>query len=170
VAIGLGVLTGAAWDDGLGSASPLAARSTFAGSSTRVWSDAVRIAHDFPLFGAGLGSFAALEPHYKTLDQAHTTAQSSLLQWLAETGVAGLLLLVLTVVWCCWSLPKAIGRVGTADRTLAFSLLGTVACFGLFSVLHWTVELPAVALAASAVGGTFDRWTAGGTDLFVGRS
>jgi O-antigen ligase len=170
VAVGLGVLVGAAWNDGLGIAGPLAARIEFAGSSPRVWGDAARVARDFPVCGSGLGSFAAIEPYYKTLDRAHTTAQSSLLQWLAEAGVVGLLLFLLGAAWCGRRLPAAIARVGTADRTLAFSLLGTVACFGVFSALHWTVELMAVALAASAVGGTLDRWLAGGTDLFVERS
>ena len=117
----------------------------FTQTRARVWTDAVQVARDFPLFGAGLGSFAAIEPHYKTIDQAHTTAQSSLLQWLAEAGLAGLLLFLLGAAWCAWRMPAAIRRVGSADRTLVSGLLGTVVCFGLFSALHWTVELVAVA-------------------------
>ena len=60
-------------------------------------------------------------------------------------------------------------RVGTADRSLVFGLIGAAAGFSLFSAVHWTVELSAVAVAASAWGGTWNRWLAGGTDLFVER-
>jgi hypothetical protein len=48
-------------------------------------------------------------------------------------------------------------------------LIGAAAGFTLFSAVHWTVELGSVALAASALGGTWNRWLAGGTDLFVER-
>jgi hypothetical protein len=36
--------------------------------------------------------------------------------------------------------------------------------------LHWSIELAAVALAASALAGTWNRWLAGGTDLFIART
>jgi O-antigen ligase len=94
---------------------------------------------------------------------------SSLLQWWVESGVVGLGLLGLAALWGLIRLPGAIGRVGSADRALALGLIGAVICFGIVSGLHWTVELVAVALAASAVGGTCNRWLAGGTDLFVER-
>ena len=67
------------------------------------------------------------------------------------------------------SVHGAVRRVGTADRALAFGLIGAAASFSLYSAVHWTVELAAVAVAASAWGGTWNRWLAGGTDLFVER-
>ena len=66
-------------------------------------------------------------------------------------------------------LPACLKRVGSADRTLAYGLIGAALGFSLWSVVHWTVELPAVAISASALGGTWNRWLAGGTDLFVER-
>jgi hypothetical protein len=48
-------------------------------------------------------------------------------------------------------------------------MVGASVCFGIVSAIHWTVELPVVALAASAFAGTCNRWLAGGTDLFVER-
>jgi hypothetical protein len=50
---------------------------------------------------------------------------------------------------------------------LACGLVASAVCFGAFASVHWTVELPAVGLAACAVLGTLDRWLSGGTDLFV---
>ena len=79
-------------------------------------------------------------------------------------------LALVATLWCLCRLPAAIRRVGTADRALAFGLLGAAACFALLSAIHWTVELAAIALAASAVAGTCERWLAGGTDLFVERA
>ena len=133
------------------------------------WAESLPILRDFPVLGTGLGTFPAVHPYYKTRDAARTTAMSSVLQWGVESGAVGLGLLATAGLWCLARLPGAIRRVGTADRALAFGLAGSVACFGLFSTIHWTVELPAVALAASAVLGTANRWLAGGTDLFLDR-
>jgi O-antigen ligase len=134
-----------------------------------VWSDALRIVADFPILGTGLGAFAAVDPFYKSTDAAMTSALSSLLQWWVEAGAAGLILLAVAGVWCLVRLPAAVRRVGTADRALVFGLIGAAASFSLFSLVHWTVELSSVAIAASAWAGTWERWLAGGTDLFVER-
>jgi O-antigen ligase len=136
----------------------------------RVWSDALPIARDFPVMGTGLGTFASVYPFYKTQDAASTTAMSSLLQWWVESGYVGLGLLAIGLVWCLVRLPGAVRRVGTADRALAFGLIGAAAGFTVFSAIHWTVELASVALAASALAGAANRWLAGGTDLFVERA
>jgi O-antigen ligase len=114
-----------------------------------------------------MGSFATVHPYYKHRDEARTTALSSVIQWWAEAGLAGLAIVGTTVLWGLIRLPGAIRRVGSADRALAFALVGAIACFAMFSAVHWTVELTAVALAASAVLGTCNRWLAGGTDLLV---
>jgi O-antigen ligase len=143
---------------------PLDARAT-----ARIWSDSLPIVRDFPLMGTGLGTFASVYPYYKTRDASATTASSSLLQWWVETGAVGMILLAAAGLWIVWRLPGAIRRVGTADRALAFGLIGAASGFTLYSVVHWTVELASVALAASAVAGTLNRWLAGGTDLFVER-
>ena len=98
-----------------------------------------------------------------------TTAMSSLLQWGVEAGAVGLGILALAVLWCLIRLPSGLKRVGPIDRSLAHGLIGAALGFSLLAVVHWTVELPAVAISASALGGTWNRWLAGGTDLFVER-
>ncbi len=132
-----------------------------------VWRETLEIARDFPLVGAGLGSFATIHSSYKATDAGTTTAGSSLLQWWAEAGVVGLSILGLGALWVLIRLPLVLRKVGSADRSLAFGLVGAVVGFAILSAVRWTVELAAVALAASAVLGTCDRWLAGGTDLFV---
>ena len=133
------------------------------------WKESLPILRDFPIVGTGFGTFPAVHPYYKDRDGARNTAMSSVLQWAVESGAIGLGLMATAGLWCLIRLPGSIRRVGTADRALAFGLLGSLICFGLFSTIHWTVELSAIALAASAVAGTANRWLAGGTDLFVDR-
>ncbi len=133
----------------------------------RLRAESLAILRDFPIVGTGLGTFPTVHPYYKGGDAASATAGSSVLQWAVESGAVGVALLATAGLWCLVRLPGAIRAVGTADRPLAAGLLGSLVCFGLFSAIHWTVELPAVALAASAVAGTANRWLAGGTDLFV---
>ena len=137
--------------------------------SRQTWRESLAILRDFPLVGTGLGTFATVHPYYKGGDVEPNSAMSSLLQWAVESGAVGLTLGVILGGWVLIRLPGAIARVGTADRALPFALVGSLVGFGLFSAIHWTVELPAVALAIAAVAGTANRWLAGGTDLFVER-
>ncbi|CAN5904101.1 hypothetical protein BH23PLA1_BH23PLA1_08210 [soil metagenome] len=166
--LGLGVLLG----QGLGrpaGVSPLADPAGYA-EMRRLWAEAVVIVRDFPLLGSGLGTFSIVFPSYKSADASPSTAWSSLLQWLVEAGLAGAFLLVLALGWCLIRLKKSWRKVGSADRALASGLIGVATCFILSSLIHWTIQLPAVAIAASAFAGLWDRWLAGGTDLFVERT
>ena len=138
-------------------------------SAQNTWSVAMAIARDFPVMGAGFGSFAVIEPYYKTRDAASSTAMSSLLQWWAESGLVGVVILGIAAVWGLARLRGAVRRVGSADRALVFGAIGAIACFAIVSCVHGTIELPVVALSLSAVAGTCNRWLAGGTDLFVER-
>lgn len=166
-ALAAGAGLGAVWAGSRTFPPPVPAEDLRA--AARVWRDALPIARDFPIVGTGLGTFASVYPFYKTQDAAATTAMSSLLQWWVESGVVGLGLLAVGLLWCLVRLPGAVRRVGTADRALAFGLIGAAAGFMVFSAIHWTVELASVALAASALAGAGNRWLAGGTDLFVER-
>ncbi len=134
------------------------------------WKAAARVALDFPVMGSGLGTYPALVSHYKVSDETPTTAQSSLAQWWAEAGFVGLGLVGLAVLWCLWKIPGGLRRVEPADWVLPVSLLGAMVSFALFSTIHWSIELSAVALSACAVAGTANRWLSGGTDLFVERA
>jgi hypothetical protein len=86
-----------------------------------------------------------------------------------EGGVFVLVILAIGALWCLWRLPACVSKVGSADRALASGLVGAVLGFAVWSTMNWTVELPAVAFSASALCGTWNRWMAGGTDMFVER-
>jgi hypothetical protein len=167
VSLAFGVILGAVWPSLAGGPPPLPAISW---ESTRVlWQESLSIFKDSPLLGTGLGSFATIHPYVKARDAASTTAMSSLIQFGVESGWLGLSLLALAGLWCACRVPACLKRVGAADRTLAFGLLGAAVGFSLWFVVQWTVELPAVAISASALGGTWNRWLSGGTDLFLER-
>ncbi|WP_165246655.1 O-antigen ligase domain-containing protein [Paludisphaera soli] len=165
VALASGAAMQARWDDLAGARPPLKAPDWR--ESREVWRDAARIFREFPLVGVGLGGFGAVQPYYKDRDVASNTAMSSLLQWAAEAGAAGLAILGVGALWCLIRIPGGLKRLGTMDRFLAHGLIGAVLGLSLLAAVHWTVELTAVAVSASALGGTWNRWLAGGTDLFV---
>jgi hypothetical protein len=165
--MGLGVALEASWAKVL-PGQPAAARPDL-DKAQALWGQSLEILREFPLVGAGLGAFPSIQPYFKDRDWSSTTAMSSLLQWGVETGAAGFLILALGVFWCLRRIPAGLCRVGAVDRSLAHGLIGAALGFSLLAVVHWTVELPAVAISASALGGTWNRWLAGGTDLFVER-
>jgi hypothetical protein len=166
--LGLGAASVAAWPNYIGGQPPVPAVSWEA--TRRLWSECRPILEDFATVGTGLGTFPTVHAYFKTQDVPSGPAMSSGLRWAVETGWAGMALVGLAALWSICRLPACLGRVGSADRSLAHGLIGAAAAFSLWSVLHWTVELPAVAIAASALGGTWNRWLAGGTDLFVDRA
>lgn len=137
------------------------------GSDPDVWRDAARIAMSFPALGSGLGSFATVEPYFKSSDGAAISAGSSLLQWWAESGLVGLILLAVGTLICLGRLPGALRRLGRADGPLGFGLLGALGSLAVYSATNWSVELLGIGIAASAVLGLCERWLSGGTDLFV---
>lgn len=152
--------------DRAGAVGPWQGESDWAAAQT-VWRDSARAFRDFPMLGSGLGTFATIYPSYKSLEAASTTARSSVLQFAVEAGAGGLAVAGLGLVWIVLRVVPAWRMVGTADRALAWGLIGTGACAFVFLSVHWMVEVPAVALAAAAFAGTLDRWLAGGTDMFV---
>jgi O-antigen ligase len=134
-----------------------------------LWTETINIVREFPILGVGFGNFGSIYPYFKNQDVSSTTAMSSLLQWAAEAGAVGLGILTLALLWSVFRLPGSMKHVGLADRALTRGLIGAAVSFGLFATIHWTIELPTVAISVSAVGGTWNRWLAGGTDLFIER-
>ena len=165
--LGSGVALVAFWRAIVGGSPPVAPASWNA--AELLWRESLTLFRDFPIVGTGLGSFAAIHPYFKTHDASSTTAMSSLVQWSVESGVIRPRLACSNSDLVFVPLAGSVAALDSADRTLAFGLIGAALGFSLWSALHWAVELPAVAISASALGGTWNRWLAGGTDLFVER-
>lgn len=165
LALASGAIAQSRWDEVAGARPPLEAPDWAEGRAA--WRDAARIFREFPLVGVGLGGFGAVHPYYKDRDLTSNTAMSSLLQWAAEAGAVGLVILGAGAIWSLARIPGGLRRLAPTDRFLAHGLIGAAAGLTLLAAVHWTVELSAVAVSVSALGGTWNRWLAGGTDLFV---
>jgi hypothetical protein len=163
--LGLGAALVATWPKVVGGQPPVAPLSWE--STSLLWTESLPLLKQFPVMGTGFGSFPTIHPYFKMHEASSTTAMSSLLQCAVESGIIGLGIVGLAGLWCVCRLARCLKRVGLADRTLAFGLLGAALGFSLWFVVQWTIELPAVAISVSALGGTWNRWLAGGTDLFV---
>ncbi|MGP0069177.1 MAG: O-antigen ligase domain-containing protein, partial [Isosphaeraceae bacterium] len=167
VSLGLGATMVSVWSTLFRGQPPVAPISW---DATRLfWAECLPILGDFPAIGTGFGSFRTIHSYFQTQDSSAGMTMSTVLRCGVEAGLAGWVLLVLAGLWSAVRLPSCLKKVGTADRALAHGLIGAFVGFSLWSLLHWTVELPAVAISASALGGSWNRWLAGGTDLFVER-
>jgi hypothetical protein len=164
----LGAASVAAWPKYVGSQPVIPSISW--DSTCRLWAECRPIFADFSTIGTGFGTFPSIHAYFKTQDVPSGPAMSSVLRCAIEAGWAGMALLSVAALWSVCRLPSCLKRVGSADRALAHGLIGAAFGFSLWSILHWTIELPAVAISASALGGTWNRWLSGGTDLFVDRA
>ncbi|MDX2039248.1 MAG: O-antigen ligase domain-containing protein [Isosphaeraceae bacterium] len=164
-ALGGGIALGDAWPTLIG--DDLSLPRVDLDAARRAWATTPAMLRDFPIVGVGLGARAVAATLYEPGDAASSTAESTLAQWAVEGGAVGLALLGLALFWVLVRLPSAFARVGSADRALACGFLGAAVGFLGFAAMRWSVELPAVAVAAVVFAGTLNRWLAGGTDLLV---
>jgi O-antigen ligase len=112
------------------------------------WRDSLRLAAASPVVGSGLGAFVdALPPAKRSGARFRIEhAENDYLEWLAETGISGLLLL-----GCAgWFLARAArGRLagGAAkQRALMHGALGAVVVFLVHSAVDFTARIPSNAL------------------------
>jgi O-antigen ligase len=116
------------------------------------WSDSLGIIRDYPLTGTGLGTFAQVYPSYRSpeirrfFDHLH----NDLMQWIVETGVLGLLLL-LPLIWSTARRTAAAlaGRCGPTAIGFGAGLAAIV----LYSMFDFPFHLPAIAALAAILAG-----------------
>ena len=124
----------------------------------QIWQDALRVWHDAPLWGHGLGTFAQIFPFYQTV-QAHEQVilhpESSWLLWLDELGVipvaVGAALLLYFIARNALASVQA-GDRGFFIRAGAFAGVCGLLCHGLWDVpVHrWGTAAFGIALLAIA--------------------
>jgi O-Antigen ligase len=123
--------------------------STNAGNRWVWWSEAAGAWSDRPLAGWGAGAFPVLHREYRTNQLDVLQAHSMPLQFLAETGLVGFLLVSAAIGLL---LAGAIGTVRRLvpgpERGLAAALLGASAAWAVHSLYDWDWEMPAVTLPA----------------------
>ncbi len=121
--------------------------------------DMLAMVRDHPLWGTGLGTFAAVYPRYKSFEDTllWDHAHNDLFELLAETGIVGAfcLLLFLTGLWSLWKAARG-GADSPEERYRRGAIAGIfTGCVGL--LLHGLVDfqfhIPATALTFAILYG-----------------
>jgi O-antigen ligase len=123
-----------------------------------LWHEAFVMMSERPSVGVGLGGFQVLSPTARS-DRDARWAHNSFLQQGAETGLVGLILLMLIFIW---------GFVGlSATASDALGVLGAVslAALGIHASVDYILHFPAVPITAAAlVGAAGTPWKMHGRD------
>ncbi|MCM8783104.1 MAG: O-antigen ligase family protein, partial [Candidatus Omnitrophica bacterium] len=114
-----------------------------------LWSDMVKIWLDHVFWGTGLGTFSKIAPLYKSsnLQMIVVHAHNDYLQLLVETGIFGVLFVILFFYFYFSSLFKMWFRRN--DRFVTSLVLGgTISMFSIFlhSLVDFNLRIPANAL------------------------
>jgi len=124
------------------------------------WKDASRLIRDFLLVGAGLESFSAIFPHYKTigLQYYYLYLENDYLQLLCETGIFGLGIFLWFMVSFFQQLgsayPKYMGnKISSAYHISFYGCLTPVVAIMIHSFWDFNMHLPSNAILLSMIMG-----------------
>lgn len=141
---------------GLGSAYEVGSRSgpvdrvvdsTLTERRIALWHEALVIMSDHPIAGVGIGGFKLFSPTARSDRDARWT-HNSFLQQGAETGLVGLILLILIFLWGFASLSATAGQAFThVLAAVALAALAIHAC------VDYVLHFPAVPLTTAALVG-----------------
>lgn len=123
-------------------------------SRFQIWTDTLKIARDFPIFGTGLGTFRNIYPVYKTLpEQARVLyAHSDFLQLISETGIAGLFL----AAWFLFLFSREVSlawlkRHDPFVKGIALGGLSAILAVLLHGFFDFNLQIPANALMFTVI-------------------
>lgn len=121
--------------------------STLSERRAALWNEALVMMRENPIAGVGVGGFQVLSPTAR-LDRDARWAHNSFLQQGAETGLMGLILLLLLFVWGFVSLwaprtPDALGILGAV----------ALAALGIHASVDYVLHFPPVPLTAAILVG-----------------
>jgi len=132
---------------------PLATQSVQ--DRTAAWRDALRIWRQYPLLGTGPNAFRVVYPQHRTTSarDARDFAENEYVQWLCETGLAGLLLALLVAARLLRDAHRAL-RDGSPDtRALTAAAIAALAAAAVHALADFPLHLPLYALTVAALAG-----------------
>jgi O-antigen ligase len=112
-----------------------------------LWHEALVIAADHPIFGAGPGTFAETSPTALS-DSDAQWAHSAYLQITSEIGIPGFLLLAAVLAWVFGSLYRS-----HQDQRLVVLGTATATAFAVHAGIDYVVHFPALVLIAALLTG-----------------
>lgn len=110
---------------------------------------AMRLWRDYPVFGAGLGSFHAVIPRYwgEFPAEPYTHAHNDYLQFLGETGAVGIAILGTFLLLSFWAALRAQWvRTDPLARGMSFGAMMGIVAVMIQSTVEFSLQIPAVAL------------------------
>lgn len=119
-----------------------------------VWANTLGIARDFPLFGSGLGTFDAVYPAYelRNLDRHYSHAHNDYLEYLAEIGFIGMLLLMGGILFLLYTTFRVWReRKNPEVKGLVMGGIVAVICMLIHSIADFNLHIPANMLLFTAV-------------------
>ncbi len=130
--------------------------NTLSGTRYRfdIWMETLRGIQDYPITGAGLGSFRTVLPRYKAslLGSETTHAENEYLEWMFETGIAGSALMLIAVLTTAGHI---VSRLKNCDDAVARGVvLGGLFSLVSLSIHHlsdFNMHIPSNALTAVAI-------------------
>lgn len=146
-----------------------------------LWSDVLQIARDFPIFGAGYGSFLVTELHYRSRSDhfdegGYDNAHNDYLEALTEGGILRLVLSLLLIVLIYRAGWRAMNRLRNCpEQGLVAGLLFAFTTVVVHSFVDFGLHIPAIALLATVLsanltalgGGTSEQSAADSAELRI---
>jgi O-antigen ligase len=122
------------------------------GGRMAIWRGAAEMGADFPVFGAGFGTFAATYPLYRSPDvrRFFSHAHNDLLQVFAEGGAVGLLLLGLILGPVATRVVRAFTG---SEGTLAIGFAAGLVAVMLHALVDFNFHIPSNGAVAAVLAG-----------------
>ena len=121
-----------------------------------IWKDSLRLFRDFPLIGTGLGTFGMAFRRYQTsmLDSIVDHAHNDYLEFAAETGLLGLLILFLPILYLFGKMLRAfLNDPRRYRRAVLLGCIGSTLAILLHSLVDFNLQIPANALVFAVILG-----------------
>lgn len=148
------LVAGAIW---LKPPDPVLDRFGMAGAAlpdrARIWKATLDIAADYPATGSGLGTLRYVESLYRPPDMENRAihAHNDYVQWIAETGVPGTLLLLAWIVVLARGTLQLLVRPG--ERAMSAALAAGLVALALHESVEFSLQLLGVSLPAAVMVG-----------------
>jgi len=122
--------------------------------------DSLAMIADSPLVGIGLGAWPELYPKYASAPwtrQYMNAAHNDYVQWLAETGIAGLLLAAAVLYLAAVRIKRGLPGLSSQRFPAVAACAGAVAAIAAHSLFDFPLRIPANALLATVCAGMMVR-------------
>lgn len=116
------------------------------------WHDAIHIWRAYPLMGSGPNAFRVVYPQHRTSShrEARDFAENEYVQWLSETGIAGILMALFFATCLCrdvWSSARAVST--SEQQTLLAAAMGCLVAAACHACVDFPMHLPLYGLTVA---------------------